>query len=134
MELTGQQRERLAKNTFSNYNFMELEALEPDCAVYKMEIRPESRNPYGMAHGGALYTLADDAAGVAAHTDGRSYVTQHGSLNFLANQPSGVIRAVGRVLRRGRSTVLVDVKITNEDNTLLAAGQFIYHLVGQAGK
>lgn len=132
MKLMERQKERLAKNTFSNYNFMELEALEPDYAVYKMEIHPESKNPYGMVHGGALYTLADDAAGMAVHTDGRNYVTQNGSLNFLTNQPSGVIRAAGRVLRRGRSTVLVDVKITNENGVLLAAGQFIYHLIGQA--
>jgi len=84
-----------------------------------------------MVHGGALYTLADNAAGIAAHSDGRSYVTQSGSLHFLSNRPHGLIRAEGRVRRRGRSTVLAEVDITAEDGTLLATGQFSYFCVGE---
>ena len=86
---------RLGKNAFTVHNFYELEDVEQDRAVYRLDIRPESLNPYGMVHGGALYTMADDAAGSAAHTDGRHYVTQNGSLHFLKNQGSGPIRAEG---------------------------------------
>jgi len=120
---------RLGSNAFTAHNFIVLERVEPDLAVYRLEIRPESRNPYGMVHGGALYTLADDAAGGAAHTDGRHYVTQHGDLHFLDNRARGTIRAEGRVRRRGRSTVLVDVDITDQDGVLLAAGTFSYFRV-----
>lgn len=117
------------KNAFSNYNRIYLESVEDDIAVYIMELRPENRNQYGMAHGGALYTLADDAAGTAAYSDGRNYVTQHGDLHFLDNRARGTIRATGRVRRRGRSTVLVDVEITDEAGALLAAGTFTYFCV-----
>ena len=47
-----------------------MESVERDRAVFKLTIRPESKNPYGMIHGGAIYTLADNATGVAACTDG----------------------------------------------------------------
>lgn len=117
---------KLGANAFTEHNFIRLEAVEPDQAVYTLEIRPESRNPYGMAHGGALYTLADDAAGAAAHSDGRHYVTQSGNLHFLDNRAHGAVRAEGRVRHRGRSTVLVDVDITAQDGTLLATGTFTY--------
>ena len=120
---------RLRENAFTRHNHFELEAVERDRAVYKLEIRPESKNPYGMVHGGALYTMADDAAGAAAHTDGRHYVTQNGSLHFLKNQPSGIIRAEGRVRRRGKATCLAVVDITNEDGELLATGDFSYFCV-----
>ena len=120
---------QLAANAFTDYNFIKLEAAEADRAVYRLDIRPESRNPYGMVHGGALYTLADDAAGTAAHGDGRHYVTQHGDLHFLDNRAHGTIRAVGRVRHRGRSTVLVDVEITDESGALLATGAFSYFCV-----
>lgn len=126
-EITQQRAER--SNSFSHFNFMELEAAEQDRAVYRLNIHPESCNQYGMVHGGALYTLADDAAGIAAHGDGRHYVTLHGDLHFLDNRSHGIIRAEGRVRRRGQSTVLVDVEITDEDGTLLAAGQFSYFCV-----
>lgn len=120
---------RLKENAFTTHNFMELELAEPDRVVYRLDIRPESRNPYGMVHGGALYTLADDAAGAAAHSDGRHYVTQHGDLHFLDNRAHGVIRAEGRVRHRGRSTVLVNVDITDETGALLATGEFSYFRV-----
>ena len=120
---------KLGANAFTDHNFIRLESAEADCAVYRLDIRPESRNPFGMVHGGALYTLADDAAGAAAHTDGRHYVTQHGDLHFLDNRAHGTIRAAGRVRHRGRSTVLVDVEITDESGALLATGAFSYFCV-----
>ncbi len=120
---------RLSANAFTDHNFIRLESLEPDLAVYCLEIRPESRNPYGMVHGGALYTMADDAAGTAAHSDGRHYVTQSGDLHFLDNRAHGTIRAAGRVRHRGRSTVLVAVDITDEAGTTLATGTFSYFCV-----
>ena len=118
---------QLGANAFTDYNFIKLEAAEPDRAVYRLDIRPESRNPYGMVHGGALYTMADDAAGTAAHGDGRHYVTQHGDLHFLDNRAHGTIRAAGQVRHRGRSTV--DVEITDESGALLATGTFSYFCV-----
>lgn len=122
-------RERLARNAFMHHNHMELESVRQDRAVFRMDIRPESMNPFGMVHGGALYTLADDAAGGAAHSDGRHYVTQHGDLHFLDNRAHGTIRAVGRVRHRGRTTVLVDVEITDGAGALLATGAFSYFCV-----
>lgn len=120
---------KLGSNAFTEHNFIRLESVEPDRVAYRLDIRPESRNPFGMVHGGALYTLADDAAGGAAHTDGRHYVTQHGDLHFLDNRAHGTIRAAGRVRHRGRSTVLVDVEITDEAGALLATGAFSYFCV-----
>ena len=120
---------KLGANAFTDHNFIRMESAEADCAVYRLDIRPESRNPFGMVHGGALYTLADDAAGGAAHSDGRHYVTQHGDLHFLDIRAHGIIRAAGRVRHRGRSTVLVDVEITDESGALLATGAFSYFCV-----
>ena len=128
-DLLRKTRERLSRNAFMRYNHMELESVQPDRAVFRLDIRPESRNPFGMVHGGALYTLADNAAGVAVHTDGRAYVTQAGSLHFLRNQPEGTVRAQGRVRYRGRATCLAEVDITGEDGTLLATGEFTFFRV-----
>ena len=120
---------KLGANAFTAHNFIQLDSAEPDRVVYRLDIRPESWNPYGMVHGGALYTLADDAAGTAAHGDGRHYVTQHGDLHFLDNRAHGTVRATGRVRHRGRATVLVDVEITDGAGALLATGAFSYFCV-----
>ena len=114
------------------YNHMELETVEPDYAVFRMEIRPESKNVYGMVHGGAIYTLADNATGTAAHSDGRYYVTQTSALHFLRNQSRGTVRATAWVRHRGKSTVLTAVDITGEDGKLLATGEFTFFCVDKA--
>ena len=59
-ELEQQTRARLNRNTFMVHNFIEMEHVEPDRAVFRLDVRPESLNAYGMVHGGAIYTLADD--------------------------------------------------------------------------
>ena len=114
------------KNAFPVYNHIELELVEKDHAVYRLRVRPESKNPYGVVHGSALYTMADNATGYAARTDGRVYVTQCSSMHFLRNQSSGVVRADAHVRHRGKSTCLIDVDILGEDGRLLATGEFTY--------
>ena len=42
-ELEETMRERLKKNQFMSYNHIELEHVEPDYAVFRLDIRPESR-------------------------------------------------------------------------------------------
>ena len=100
--------------------------------MFRLTIRPESKNPYGMVHGGAIYTLADNATGVAAHTDGRYYVTQTSALHFLRNQSEGTVRATAWVRHRGRSTVLTAVDITGQDGRLIATGEFTFFCVDKS--
>ena len=124
--------QRMRKNAFMLHNHIEMESVDKDRAVFKLDIRPESCNPYGMVHGGAIYTLADNATGTAAHSDGRYYVTQTSALHFLRNQSRGTVRATAWVRHRGKSTVLTSVDITGEDGKLLATGEFTFFCVDKS--
>lgn len=121
-ELTG-------GNAFAIFNHLEVEHVEPDYAVFALNIRPESKNPFGFVHGGLLAGMADNAAGYAAHTDGRTYVTQSSHLTYMHNQAEGIIRAAGRVIHRGRTVCLVRVDITGTDGVLLVTGEVSYFCV-----
>lgn len=122
---------RLNLNHFMTYNFIELSVLELDRAECRLTLRPESTNPSGMLHGGALYTMADSTAGSAAHSDGRLYVTQNSSMNYLSNIKEGTAVSVGTVVHRGKTTCLVNVDITAEaTGKLLATGSFTFFCVG----
>lgn len=122
-------KEKERKNTFATYNHIEMVSVDEQHAEFRMRIRPESMNSYGMVHGGAIYAMADNATGFAAHADGRQYVTQTSALHFLRNQPDGVIRAQATVRHRGRATCLVEVDILGEDDMLLATGEFTFFCV-----
>ena len=125
-------KEKERENRFVVYNHIEMALMEEDHAVFRLVIRPESKNSYGIVHGGAIYAMADNATGFAAHTDGRSYVTQTSSLHFLRNQSEGEIRADARVRHRGHSTCLVTVDILGTGDRLLATGEFTFFCVDSA--
>lgn len=128
-ELEQIAEKRLESNTFMHYNHIRMCSIEKDHTVFCMTVHPDSCNSYGMIHGGALYALADNAAGAAAYTDGRSHVTQSSNFNFLRNVTTGEITATAVVRHRGRSRCLIDVEITSEDGKILAIGDFTFFCV-----
>ena len=116
-------------NPFVQLIGVEIAEVGPDRSLLRLELRPEMLNPHGLVHGGALFTLADNAAGCASSTDGRTYVTQGGDIHFLHTQASGAVWAEALVKHRGRSTVLVEVSLTGEGGRLLATASFTYFCV-----
>ena len=116
-------------NPFVQLIGVEIAEVGPDRSLLRLELRPEMLNPHGLVHGGALFTLADNAAGCASSTDGRTYVTQGGDIHFLHTQASGAVWAEALVKHRGRSTVLVEVTLTCEGGRLLATASFTYFCV-----
>ena len=134
MDLMEIARERHLKNAFVVSNGIELVSLEPDRAVFQLLIGPNHKNPNGALHGGVYFTMADAAAGAAAGTDGRRYVTQHGDLHFLRGQSEGTVRAEARVRHRGRRTCLLEITVTGEEDRLLATGTMTYFCVSPAAE
>lgn len=127
MELENEIVRLCAANEFMNHNHIVLKELEKDRAIMELTVCTASLNPYGFVHGGALYTMADCACGTAARSGGGRYVTQTSNLTFhRSGMPGDVIRAEGKVLRRGHSTCCVNVELTNQKNDLLASGSFIF--------
>lgn len=124
--------DRIRQNRFMTYNFIELTRLEKDWAECRLTLRPESTNPHGMFHGGALYTMADSVAGSAAHSDGRVYVTQSSATNFLANINEGTAVGTASVVHRGRRTCLVNVEIRcAETEKLMFTGSFTFFCISE---
>lgn len=119
-----------------SYNHITLKEWSQDRAVVQLDVNEDNLNQHGITHGGVLYTMADCAAGIAALTDGRPYVTISSSFNFLRSSKEGEhIEAVGVVRRRGRSTCYAEVEITSGvTGKLLATGTFTYFCVEEKAK
>ena len=98
---------------------MTLDLIERDHVIMHMLISEANRNPYGGLHGGAYFTMSDICSGITAMTDGRRYVTQDASCQFLNGKMNGTVAAEGTVLKRGRKTCTVQVRIYDEEDKLL---------------
>ena len=94
-------------------------------------IRPETRNPMGVVHGGALFTLADTVAGTAAFTTGRNCVTLDSSMQFLAAARGDKVRCVARPKKTGRTILVYEITITDSEGRLVATGIFTFYATGE---
>lgn len=92
-----------------------------------VELVPEQRhyNPLGTVHGGVLSTLLDTAAACSVHSTlapGEGYSSLDLTVKFLrpATEASGRLRAVGRVVSRGRRTALAEAQLVDDAGRLVA--------------
>ena len=120
---------QMLENPFMQYNHIEIGSVTRDSASMSLEIRKDSTNIYGYVHGGAFFTMADCCAGLTARSDGRQYVTQSASVNFIRNVKSGRLTACGKTISRGRRICVVSVEITDEAGELLFASTFSMYCV-----
>lgn len=95
------------------------------CATASADMTQQALNPYGAAHGGFLFTMADCATGVAVHSDGRHYVTLNSNLNFMRMVTEGILTADAHVVKRGQTVSVADVVITCNGQEV-ASGSFTY--------
>lgn len=101
-------------------------AIRGNVAEGELEIRTETKNPLGVVHGGALFTLADTVAGTAAYTTGRSCVTLDSSMQFLAAARGNKVFCVATPKKIGRTIVVYDIAITDSEERLVATGTFTF--------
>lgn len=124
---------QMLENPFMQYNHIEIDSVTLDEAAMSLDIRKDSTNIYGFVHGGALFTMADCCAGLTARSDGRQYVTQNASVNFIHNVKSGHLTAHGKTISRGRHVCVVSVEIISETGSLLFSSTFSMYCVNAEG-
>ncbi|WP_042462708.1 PaaI family thioesterase [Neobacillus dielmonensis] len=91
--------------------------------IFEMEATDEMDNPMGTLHGGILCDLSDAAMGCAFATtlpDNVSYTTVELKLNFLKPAWNSKLRAVGRVIKTGNTTGLVECQVFDSKDSLVA--------------
>ena len=95
----------------------------PGESVVELQADQRHANPMGTLHGGVLCDIADAAMGIAyacALGEGESFTTLEMKINFLKPVWKADLRAVGRVVKQGRTIGLVECDITDEQQSLVA--------------
>jgi len=94
-------------------------------AVFEAEAGPWAYNPIGSIHGGWYAAVLDAPLGSALHTQlpaGAGYTTLEMKVNVVRPvQPdTGVLRAIGRVVHRGRRTAVTEARMEDAAGRLYA--------------
>lgn len=115
------------KNPFAVQIGIEILDIYKGYVRVRVKKRMDLENIYGDLHGGCLYTIADNMAGVAAGTYGYYVTTVNGSIQYLkAARNTEYIYCEAKVIKAGKTISVVQVEITDEKDTLLNTAEFTY--------
>ena len=96
----------------------------PERSEAELIVREELCNRRGVLHGGAVMALGDSLGGmtaVASLPNGGRTATIESKTNFFAAVSKGdTVRAVCTPLHRGRTTIVLETRITRGDGKLAA--------------
>ena len=101
---------------------MELVTLEHGYSTVEMTYDPAAMNNiYARAHGGAIFSLIDEAFETASQTHGTIAVALNVNVNYIASpQPGARLRAEAREVSRTKKTATYDIKVTEKDGGVIA--------------
>lgn len=94
-------------------------------AVFEAEAGPWAYNPIGSVHGGWYAAVLDAPLGVALHTllpEGTGYTTLELKVNLVrgVKPDTGVLRAIGTVVHKGRRTAVTEARMEDAAGKLYA--------------
>ncbi|MDQ7781982.1 MAG: PaaI family thioesterase [Desulfomonilaceae bacterium] len=106
---------------------LEFDAIEvkQGFAVVRMRIRPELENIFGATHGGAVFSLIDEAFQLASNSHGILSVALNVSITYTAAPSSGkVLQARAEEVHKTRRTASYYCDVREiEDGKLIATAQ-----------
>src|ERR1700748_2755533 len=101
---------------------MELVSATPEEVVGRLAWREELCTTGGALHGGALTSLADNLGGLCAYLNlpaGAGTATISSSTNFLRGVREGLVSAIARPLRVGRTVIVVQTELRDDEGRLV---------------
>ncbi|MDR3418920.1 MAG: PaaI family thioesterase [Nevskia sp.] len=90
-----------------------LRRVEPGLVEIDLPYRPELSQQHGFFHAGMVATVADSAGGYASYTlfpADSSVLTVEFKVNLIAPADGDCVRAVGQVIRSGRTLTVCELR------------------------
>ena len=115
---------QVSKNTLmQTLNIKYTDAVE-DFLVATMPVNSSVHQPMGLLHGGASVALAESVGSAASMLFVNSELSEIRGIEISANhlkaKRDGMVTATARIVHKGRSIHLWEIKITDENNALIS--------------
>ena len=121
---------QVADEPFAKKLALQLIEVQEGYAKVEMVISDDLKNMFGMAHGGAIFSLIDAAFEVASNSHGTMAVALNMNINYLSSPAKGArLTAEAKEINRTKKTAAYDIRATDDSGVLLASCQaLVYRL------
>jgi 1,4-dihydroxy-2-naphthoyl-CoA hydrolase len=114
----------VSKNTLMETLNIEYTDAGEDFLVATMPVNPSVHQPMGLLHGGASVALAESVGSAASMIYVNSELSEVRGIEISANhlkaKRDGIVTATARIVHKGRSIHLWEIRITDENNNLIS--------------
>ena len=114
----------ISKNTLMETLNIEYIDAGEDFLVARMEVNSRVHQPMGLLHGGASVALAESVGSAASHlfvdTDTQEVRGIEIAANHLKSIREGYVYGTARMVHKGRTIHLWEIKITDEEGNLIS--------------
>ncbi len=111
----------LENDAFSRWMGVHVHEVSEGYARISMTLRKEMVNGFGVGHGGITFALADSALAFASNSRGQLSLALENNINFVRKVTVGdLLTAETEELQNGRTIGVYKVKVTNQDQKLVA--------------
>jgi uncharacterized protein (TIGR00369 family) len=111
------------ENTMFGALGMRMVEITPDRVVATMPVGPATRQYFGVLHGGASVALAETVASVGTYhqidKETQMAVGMEINANHLRSKRDGIVTATATPLHKGRTSMVWDIRITDEEDRLI---------------
>ncbi len=106
---------------------IEIKEMTPERVVATMPVNKTVHQPFGLLHGGASVVLAETVASMgtwsAIDQENEMAVGLEINANHVRPKRDGLVTAVATPLHKGRTTMVWDIKITDEEDKLICVSR-----------
>lgn len=115
-------RKMYGYNSFVNSFGINIDTISCGSAVLSINIDPLKHFDHrGFCHGGVLTALADSVLSVTGASVGAAVATLNLSMNFIRKvHNAGRISVKSRIRHHGRTTMVIEAEMFDEENTVVA--------------
>ena len=115
-------RKRVANEAFARKLGLKLLKLEPGYALVEMDLKDDMANIFDMTHGGAIFSLIDEAFEISCNTHGTVAVALNVAVTYHRPPTKrGTLRAESKEIHRSAKTATYDIRVTEGVNNVLIA-------------
>jgi len=113
----------IERDAFARLLGIRIVEASPGYAKTAMDLTDDLKNGAGIAHGGAVFTLADLALAIAANTHGRLALSISAAITYVLPGAGTTLYAEAREVSLGGKMGTYAITITNDDGVTVAACQ-----------
>jgi len=106
---------------------IQLKDVKEGYALCEMEYTEQMDNIYGMAHGGAIFSLIDEAFEISSNSHGTIAVALNINVTYMRPpKKNTLLTAESREINRTRRTASYQITVKDENNLIASCQALVY--------